>query len=178
MASASTSSAPYTSGTDTRGITRWRPGCGAAAGLIVGTPERKEDAQPGHAMNRTTHTELIQLLKAEIDKRGSARALAKLIGLTEGRLGRALRGEFSLSVEKCLRVSKIAGEPPSRVLRAAGKGGIADLIEDLYAVGDDLISPSERDLLARFRVLGPKAQRTLRDLLDELPDTGSRQKRA
>lgn len=94
--------------------------------------------------------------------------MARGIGLTEGRLGRVLSGEHSLSVESCLRFAQLSGESPSRVLRAAGKGEIASLIEKLYNVSDKALSPTESAMLAHFRALAPRSQQTVRDLLKAL----------
>lgn len=114
--------------------------------------------------------DLVQLLKNEVASRGSIRAVAKGIGLTEGRLGRVLAGQHSLSVESCLRFSDLTGEPASKVLRAAGKEKVAGLIEKLYATSDEVISPTEKALLKRFRDLPPKPQRMVRDLLETLTE--------
>src|SRR4029453_9799553 len=64
---------------------------------------------------------------------GSKSALAHAVGINASRLSRlAHHGEYSLNIENCLRLAKVAGLPASDVLRAAGKGDIADLIESLY----------------------------------------------
>ncbi len=115
--------------------------------------------------------DLVQLLKDEVAKRGSIRAVARGIQVTEGRLGRVLTGQHSLSVENCLRLSDLTGEPASKVLRAAGKENVAELIEKLYAASDEVISPAERALLLRFRSLPPKAQRMVRDLVETLVES-------
>jgi plasmid maintenance system antidote protein VapI len=115
--------------------------------------------------------EFVQLLKNEVTRLGSQRAVARGIGLTESRFGRVLSGEHSLSVESCLRFSQLTGESPSRVLRAAGKASVADLIEELYVVDGERVSQSENAMLGRFRNLTAKAQQTVRELLEVLAVT-------
>lgn len=128
-------------------------------------------AKAGKAAKPPTTEDLLELLRVDVDRLGSKRALAKQLGLTEGRLGRVLRGEFSLSVLSCLRFSKISGVAPSQILRAALKGEVADLIESLYAVRDTVISPAELELLRRYRLVGAKTQHLVRDLVQSL-ETG------
>jgi transcriptional regulator with XRE-family HTH domain len=128
--------------------------------------------------------ELRQLLQAEVVRLGTKRSVAKALGLTEGRLGRVLRGEFSLSVLSCLRFSKTSGAPPGQILRAAEKGEVADLIEELYAVNENTASPGELELLRRYRRVGAKGQSLVREVIStfapekESATSTSRRKRA
>jgi hypothetical protein len=74
-----------------------------------------------------------EILERAAKRFQSKQAFARAVGLTPSRFSRVLRGE-SMEVVNCLKVAKLAGEAPSRVLRAAGKGEIADLIEELYRI--------------------------------------------
>lgn len=95
--------------------------------------------------------------------------LARALGITPGRLSRVLGGEHSLDVGKCLTLAKLTGESPSRVLRVAGKGQIADAIEDLYGPGATPVSPKERELLDVWSALTQRAREGLLQTMSELP---------
>jgi hypothetical protein len=74
----------------------------------------------------------------------SKKALADALQMDSSRLSRAINtGDFPFNVENCLRLAQVSGEPASAVLRAAGKGDIAELIESLYgpekAVSEPLV---------------------------------------
>jgi hypothetical protein len=94
-------------------------------------------------------------------------AFAKAMGLNASRLSRALNtGDFPFNVANCLRLAQVSGESPSVVLRAAGKGDIADLIEALYGRDrNELLSAEERALLDQWRRLDPNARAGLHALL-------------
>jgi transcriptional regulator with XRE-family HTH domain len=98
----------------------------------------------------------------------SRAALAKRLGITPSRLSRALNtGDFPLNVENCLRLAKVSGEPPSDVLRAAGKGDVVDLIESLYGAKSEF-TWDERELLNEWRSLNERARMSLRTLVADL----------
>lgn len=72
------------------------------------------------------------LLRSLVQRYGTKDALGKLIGMSGSRVGRAIDGQYSFNITNCLKLSKATGAPASQVLRAAGKGDVADLIESLY----------------------------------------------
>jgi len=78
--------------------------------------------------------------------------LAKAIDINASRLSRALNGTdtHSFNIENCLRLAKLSGEPASEVLRAAGKGEIAELIESLYGKERPVTDPVVQDLLKNW----------------------------
>lgn len=80
----------------------------------------------------TAPTPLVDLLTRLVAEFGSQTALALAIGVSPSRMSRLLGGTYSLEVLNCLRLADVSGESPSVVLRAAGKGDIADLLERLY----------------------------------------------
>lgn len=125
--------------------------------------------------------ELRQLLRVEKDRLGTKRAMAEAIGVTEGRMGRVLKGENSLSERSCLRFAKSSGLSASQVLRAAGKADIADLIEELYAITDDALSSGELEFIRAYRRLTAKRQALVRDtvatMAGEEPAAGTKRKR-
>jgi len=80
-------------------------------------------------------------------------ALARAIGITPGRLSRVLSGEHSLDVVNCLRLAHLTGDAPGEVLRIAGKGDVATLIEGFYGRAAPAMPPADRDLLDKWHLL-------------------------
>jgi hypothetical protein len=100
---------------------------------------------------------------------GTKGALAHAIGIRPSSLSHLLGKDAPhvASTEVCLRLAIVTGTSPSRLLRAAGRGPIADLLEELYGaaavrrqsfVGVRL-TPYEEQHLAAIRALNPKARR-------------------
>lgn len=74
-----------------------------------------------------------------------------------------------MEVVNCLRLAKVTGESPDRVLRLAKKSEIADLIQELY--GRPSLTGAQRALLDRWGVLKQPAKVGLEAVLQELvPD--------
>jgi len=62
----------------------------------------------------------------------SRRAFARAIGVDPSRLSRAMNGDPTMfDVLRCFYVARATKENPFVVLRAAGKGELADVIEEL-----------------------------------------------
>jgi transcriptional regulator with XRE-family HTH domain len=98
------------------------------------------------------------------------RALAKAIGVTPSRLSRAMSGsggDVPFNIENCLKLASVSGESPSEILRAAGKGNVADLIESVYGREPEFTS-KDREILEAWRALSPRAQGAMAALLDDL----------
>ena len=114
-------------------------------------------------------SEFRDLLEAAAKAYPTKKAFAKAIGITPGRLSRVLGGEHSLDVGNCLTLAKLTGEPPSRVLRVAGKGDIADSIEALYGPSAKIVSPKERAVLDLWNALTQRAREGLLLTMTELP---------
>jgi transcriptional regulator with XRE-family HTH domain len=112
--------------------------------------------------------EFRDLLETAAKKYPTKKEFAKAIGITPGRLSRVLGGEHSLDVGNCLTLAKLTGESPSRVLRVAGKGEIADAIETLYGPAAPSISPRDREVLRVWNNLSPRAQENLRVIMVDL----------
>lgn len=114
-------------------------------------------------------SEFREFLETEARRFGNKKGFAKAIGITPGRFSRLLRGEFSMEVVNCLRLAKVTGESPDRVLRLAKKSEIADLIQELY--GRPSLTGAQRALLDRWGVLKQPAKVGLEAVLQELvPD--------
>jgi transcriptional regulator with XRE-family HTH domain len=100
---------------------------------------------------------------------GTKQDLAKAIGITASTLSHFLRDHSTHvpSTEVCLRLAAVTGASASKVLRAAGKGDVADLIEDLFGVPATRrqtflgirLTPHEQKHVETLRTLTPKVQR-------------------
>lgn len=112
------------------------------------------------------------LLRRLVREFGGTRGeFAKSVQVTESTLSHLLSGDphYALGIEPCLRIASVTGTSASVVLRAAGKGACADLLEQLY--GDPVVVlPAHRPkgvtaadvrLLQQWRALPPKTQRAI-----------------
>jgi hypothetical protein len=86
----------------------------------------------------------------------SVTAFAQALGIDASRMSRGK----PFNIYWCLRLAQVTGENPSVILRAANKGEIATLIENLYGSGKVLLTPEQQMLL---------------DALDSLQDPRARQ---
>jgi hypothetical protein len=114
-------------------------------------------------------TELQTVLTSLLARFGTKTALAKSLGMTLERLVKVMNDpKESLGVANCLRLSKVSGLPPGQILRMAGKGEIADLLDVLY--GRTPPKGTDRDELVTqwWPSLSPKAKEALTTLLDEI----------
>lgn len=112
----------------------------------------------------------------QIRRYGTAQKLADKIGMSLSAFSRGVRNEGTLNVENCLRLAEETGENPSHVLRLAGKGSTADLIERLYGRARSPLSGGDRELLALWQLLNHEADGALRTLLRALArESGQKQ---
>ena len=116
-----------------------------------------------------TATAFLEILEEGERRFPTKHAFAKAIGVTPTRYSHMRRGYYAPNVKNCLRLATAAGLPASRVLRAAGKGDIAELIEEHYGAN---VAPQsaplpqrERQLLADWEVIPPSQRKALRAIL-------------
>ena len=83
-------------------------------------------------------------------------AFAQALGIKDA--SRLSRGQ-PFDVYWCLRLAKVTGEHPSVVLRAANKGLIASLIEELYGAGRRLHTPEQQAMLEALDAIHDPAVR-------------------
>jgi transcriptional regulator with XRE-family HTH domain len=108
-----------------------------------------------------------ELLRQIVQGAQSQVEVARAIGITPQRFSRALnKGDFPLSVENCLRLSRASGVPASRILRSAGKQDVATLLEELY--GEPSTSIEERAHLRDWRALPAGARHEFTRLIRRL----------
>lgn len=127
--------------------------------------------QAAQYLAATLEKETFKVLLNRIAQRYPSRsALAQALRITPSRLSRALNtGDFPLNVSNCLRLAKLSGESATEILRAAGKGDVAELIEGLY--GKDrtrLLTMPERELLDEWHALSPRAREALGSIISDL----------
>jgi hypothetical protein len=82
-----------------------------------------------------TESQFQVLLRRAVDVAGQKQAAAKALGITPSRFSKlfhAAPGSYTLSVRNCFRLAGLLGESPQLVLRAVGKGEIAEAL-DVYA---------------------------------------------
>lgn len=107
---------------------------------------------------------------------GSKQDLARAIGIPPSSLSRLLSGRARSApgAEVCLRLATVTGTSASKILRAAGKGAVADLLEDLYGAAATRrqaflgirLTPHEQRHVTVMRSLAPKAQRAFFLIVD------------
>ena len=84
-----------------------------------------------------------------------------------------MTGAAAPSVEVCLRLAQVFDVSASRILRAAGKGSVADLIEDLYGKAAERridrghsVTPDEVKQIHKLRRLKPRSRRAILILIE------------
>lgn len=99
---------------------------------------------------------------------GTATALAAKIDMALSPFSRGVR-LGTLNLTNLLKLAKAADEYPSTVLRLAGKGREADLIEEVYGSTQEVLTASEREIVELWKALTPRAREGLRLTMGELP---------
>lgn len=101
---------------------------------------------------------------------GTKQELAQAIGVRPSQFSRFLSGAATPSLETCLCLAHVTHTSVTVVLRAAGRGDLAVLLEQLYGTpatyrrGSEL-KPVERRRLAQIRALDPAARKAFTVLL-------------
>lgn len=100
---------------------------------------------------------------------GTKQDLARAVRITPSSLSHLLaeQATHAPSSEVCIRLAHATGTSASKILRAAGKGALADLIEDMYGetaarrqpfIGARL-TPQEEQHMRAVRALDTRAKR-------------------
>lgn len=105
---------------------------------------------------RTVKPEFREIVRRALARFPSQKALAKELQISSTRLSHVLNpkpgiDDYPFNIGNCLRLAKAANESPLVVLRAAGQGEEADLIQFFY--GESELTPAQRDLLKRWKQL-------------------------
>jgi hypothetical protein len=106
---------------------------------------------------------------------GTPTALAKTIGLHLTPFSRGV-ASGTFNVVNLLKLAKVANEPPSNVLRMAGKGDVADLIESLY--GGAAMTPQQREVSALLDRMDPHDRSLGVEMLRRIAAAASHSSRA
>ena len=93
----------------------------------------------------------------------TVKAFAQALDVDPSHVSRAMNDDaLPFDVRGCLRLALVTGENPGMVLRIAGKGEIAGLIEQLYGAPTKRLSSRELELLKVFhRIARRDVQRSL-----------------
>jgi hypothetical protein len=98
--------------------------------------------------------------------------LATKLDLSRQWLDQAMRGDVALGAETCFVIALEYDEDALSLLRAAGKGELADLLERAgFGVGE--VSATDRDLLRALGSLPEEQRRPIRELIRSLSTRGS-----
>ena len=120
-------------------------------------------------MAAAINSEFLELLKAAEEVYGNQDLVAQALGITASRYSRVRKGDqHGLSVQNCLKLSKMVKAPPKQVLEAAGKADMARLLEELYHPGD--ASPEEVRAAQIFHGLTPHGRVVVIGLIQELEE--------
>jgi transcriptional regulator with XRE-family HTH domain len=139
---------------------------------------------------KQTPAELADLLATLIKASGGTKTdFGRAVGLGSSTISHLLSGDphYALGIEPCLRIAHATGCPPSTLLRAAGKGEIALLIESLYgpAAAQRMPQPEftieERRIVTQWRTMPRKIRQALLIMIVKLtasdsPDTQERRR--
>lgn len=106
---------------------------------------------------------------------GTRRAFAHAIGVSPSTVSHFLGGRDSHppSTEVCLRIALVCRVSPQKVLRAAGRDKIADLIEELYGAAAERrdlfqtasLTPSDRAHIQEWKQLDHGTRRALQTVI-------------
>lgn len=121
-----------------------------------------------------------QFIHRWIGRYGTAQALADAIGMSLSAFSRGVRNAGTLGVESLLRLAVETGEPPGKVLRIAGKGDVAELIERLYGTAHASlggVSGQERELIGLWKDLSRGTQDSMLTILTALSEKGKRSRK-
>jgi len=108
---------------------------------------------------------------------GTQDGFARAIGKNRATVSHWLRQDPPAAppgIECCLRIAALTHRSASDVLRAAGKGAIADLIEQLYGgparvrTRDPAVPLADQHFLADLHALDGPTQRAIRHLVTRL----------
>lgn len=108
------------------------------------------------------------LLALAEQRLGCRKAVFDAIAVSRQRFHSAMRGGPPLHIERLLRLALTAGADPLDTLRAGGRAGFAELLEEAARprLGDTTIP--QRALLREYQQLSTQTQRLIMDLVSGL----------
>lgn len=111
------------------------------------------------------------VLRAIAHEMGSKKAVADALQISQPRVSRALKGEYTFNVKNCLRLAQVSGRSASEILRAARKPDIADLIEANYGEARTHGEATVAARLAKIENRLPVIARELAELAEPVEST-------
>lgn len=126
----------------------------------------------GRVPSRVVYPDQVAILRRVSARETTKKALAAKLHISREWLDRVMLGEVALGAETCLRVALEYDENALSVMRAAGKGELADLLERA-GFGTGEVSVTDRDLLRDLESLPDAQQRPIRELIRSLSTRSS-----
>jgi hypothetical protein len=112
------------------------------------------------------------ILRRVASREATVTELATKLDVSRQWLDQAMRGDVALGAETCLVVALEYDEDALSLMRAAGKGGLADLLERAgFGAGE--VSATDRDLLRALSSLPDAQRRPIRELIRSLSTRGN-----
>lgn len=93
-----------------------------------------------------TDNPLADYVAALVREYGTQEAVAKALGVTSGSFFRQVRNG-TVGLEPLLKIARLRGEHPRRILELARKQDWADLLESVYGCPAEPISAADRELM-------------------------------
>lgn len=108
--------------------------------------------------------ELQRYVDRLVKKFGTATALAEKIGMSVSAFSRAVNEEGTFSFENCIRLAYAFGDHPSVILRLAGKGEMAEMLDRLYAGEKIRLSERDREFFGLWKKITASNRNSLIDI--------------
>lgn len=116
--------------------------------------------------------EFVTYINEWVREYGTRRSLAARLGLTASAFSRGIIREQTFGVETLLRFIIETGEPAGKVLRLAGKGELAELMERVYQNdGSHVTRAAHRELLATWNAMAADDQAAVLKIMRKLSAT-------
>jgi transcriptional regulator with XRE-family HTH domain len=126
----------------------------------------------GRVPSRIVYHDQVAILRRVSSREKTKAALAAKLDISREWLDRVMSGEVALGAETCLHIALEYGEDALSLMRAAGKGELADLLERAGFGGGE-VSASDRDFLRNLDSLPEAQQQPIRELIRSLSTRGS-----
>lgn len=117
------------------------------------------------------------LLEDAVQRLGTQQRVADELGISTSRLGRIRKGEHSLDALNLLKLARLLRRSPSVVLRAAGKGELAEAIEQFYGRAATDLTDDERELLHEWHSTPDDLRQALRLIVKRVAIPGALKRR-
>jgi transcriptional regulator with XRE-family HTH domain len=108
-----------------------------------------------------------KFLRESAARYGRKQDFAKAIGISPGRFSRLQKGSGSMEVENCLRLAAVTKRSPAEILRLAGKGSLAEMIEGFYGAQSAYVDPMDDEARQLWNDLNDRQRASLVTVMRE-----------